>query len=396
MTDTKDLAIIAEENNLPNNKVQELLSQFGESFKAANAVIEDSKQINVTNESQLDDMAAARAARLQLKNIRVEVEKTRKDLKEQSLREGKAIDGMANIIKAVIVPIEERLEQQEKFATIKAAERAANIKSERIEKLAAYVTDPSDYNLDGMTEERFSELLRDCKAAFDAKQAELKKVEDERIAREKEAAEAAEKQRKENERLKAEVEARDKKDAEERKAREEAAAAERAANDKKVARINQATRLGLVWDEKSQSYGKDDFVVSKSDILELIDDEYNDLIDSIATEIERRVEEAEKAARHKREAEEAERQKERNKAEKLEREKREREAAETKAKADADEQKRQALLAPDKEKLMAFASVIDKLELPNVSNREAGKVLDETKDFLDRISNNLRNKAREL
>ncbi len=73
-----------------------------------------------------------------------------------------------------------------------------------------------------------------------------------------------------------------------------------------------------------------------------------------------------------------------------------RKAAESALLAQQEEVKRKALLAPDKEKLISFADVIERLELPNVANREAGKLLDETQDFLNRISKNLRNKAREL
>ena len=43
------------------------------------------------------------------------LKKVRKELKEESLRKGKAIDGVANIIKFLIEPVEKYLEDQEKF-----------------------------------------------------------------------------------------------------------------------------------------------------------------------------------------------------------------------------------------------------------------------------------------
>jgi hypothetical protein len=260
----------------------------------------------------------ARTTRLKLKNIRVEVEKTRKDLKEQSLREGKAIDGMANIIKALIIPIEEHLEKQEKFAEIKAAERMAKRHAERIEKLVPYVADISVYNVDAMTNEAFEELVKNSKKAFEDQKAAEAQAEKDRLAKEEADRIEQERIRKDNERLKKEAEQREIEAAKERK----------------------------LADDKLEA--------------------------------------------------------ERKKREKLEQEKRDRENAEIEErkakeivegieKAKAEEAERQKLLAPDKEKLTAFANIIDNLELPNVSNREAGKLLDETKDFLDRISKNLRN-----
>jgi hypothetical protein len=44
-------------------------------------------------------------------------------LKEQALREGKAVDGIANVLKALIVPLEEHLDKQERFVEIRAEEQ---------------------------------------------------------------------------------------------------------------------------------------------------------------------------------------------------------------------------------------------------------------------------------
>ncbi len=115
--------------------------------------------------------------------------------------------------------------------------------------------------------------------------------------------------------------------------------------------------------------------------------------------------EAERAAERKAEQEkldkiqaekDAEIKAEREKREAIEAEQAAKIALEAKQKADVEEARREALLAPDKNKLIEFANQIDAIELPNVQNREAGKLLDETQDFLDRISKNLRSKAKEL
>lgn len=324
------LVVVAKESGLEESKVNGLLSMFGDDFTKATKALEWSKTLVVTEESQTDLMKKAREARLKLKDIRVNVEHTRKELKEQSLREGKAIDGMANIIKAMIVPAEEHLEKQEKFAENLAKERKARISAERLNKLLEYTDVPSMYSYEDMEQSVFDTLVKDLKTAKEARIAAEKKVEADRIAAEKAAAEEQERIRKENAKLKAEAEAR-----------EAALAKERA-----------------------------------------------------AAEAERKKLE-EKAAKERAEVE-AKLAKEREAREAAEKAEANRKAAEAQKIATAEEEKRKALLAPDKEKLLSFADVIDKLELPNVSNRDAGKVLDETKDFLARISKNLRTKAGEL
>jgi hypothetical protein len=322
MSDTQ-LVAVAKENGLDDTKVKGLLSSFAEPFEHAQTALEQAKGITVTSEDQTAEMEEARHARLELKDIRVGVEKTRKELKEQSLREGKAIDGMANIIKAMIVPAEEYLEKQEKFAENIAKERQARITAERLNTLLQYTDTPSLYSFESMDAEVFDKLILELKTAKEAREKAEKQVELDRIAQEKADKEEQERIRQENAKLKAEAEAKEKAMAEER---------------------------------------------AKAD-----------------------------AERKKMEAEaEAKLNAERKARETVEQAEKQRQEAEARKKAEEEEQQRKALLAPDKDKLMAFADTLDKMEFPNVSNREAGKLVDETKDFLNRISKNLRTKASQL
>ena len=89
----------------------------------------------VTDATQLTEMAKAREGRLYLKGLRNETERLRKVIKEDSLNKGKAIDSIANLVKAAIEPIEAHLDKQERFAEIKEAERKAETKAAREEKL---------------------------------------------------------------------------------------------------------------------------------------------------------------------------------------------------------------------------------------------------------------------
>lgn len=211
------LQVIAEEQGLEQNKIQSLLSNFVEYFKNAQEISKDARSIIVTNEDQVKEMADARKKRLELWKIRCQVENTRKGLKEQSLREGKAIDGMANIIKSLIFPVEEYLEKQEKFAELLAAKRKAERLAERQAELGKYVNDISLYNLSDMPEDAFKMLVENSMKAMEAqKEAEIK-AEQERIKKEKKEAQDREKMKKENEKLKKQAEAREKSLAEERK-----------------------------------------------------------------------------------------------------------------------------------------------------------------------------------
>jgi len=211
MEQTKELAMIAKNSGLEQTKTESLLKSFSESFSKAKNIAGTAREIVVTDEAQKDLMYNARRKRLELRQIRVNVENTRKELKEQSLREGKAIDGMANIIKALIVPVEEYLEKQEKFAEIREQARKAQRLADRTEKLAQYVEDVSLYQLNDMSDESFDKLLANSKKAYlDQKEAE-RKAEEERIAREKKEREEHEKTRQENVRLLKEREEREKK-----------------------------------------------------------------------------------------------------------------------------------------------------------------------------------------
>jgi len=173
------LAMIVKDSGLVESKAKILLENFSNYFEIAADWEKKAKMIVVTNANQMAEMKMARTGRLFLREKRIAIEKTRKQLKEQSLREGKAIDGIANILKALIVPIEEYLERQEKFVEIKAAEEAER---KRIEV--------------------------------------EKKVEQERIAKEKAEAEERERIKRENERLRKEAEEKEREIARERAERE--------------------------------------------------------------------------------------------------------------------------------------------------------------------------------
>lgn len=194
MSDERNLATVIKEYELDPDSGRALLDNFEDVFLQVDKWTAAAKDIVVTDESQTHLMAAAKDLRLQVKEKRLAVESQRKSLKEASLRKGKAIDGVANIIKGLIEPLERHLKEQEDFVKVKreAEEVARRLKAE--------------------------EALR---------------LQEEREQKEREEAEEAEWKRiaEENERLKAEAEKREKAHAAERKREVKVREAERVARE---------------------------------------------------------------------------------------------------------------------------------------------------------------------
>ena len=158
------LAVIVKESNLPETKAKFILDKFTDYFNIADEWAKKAKTIVVTNADQKAEMAMARIGRLLLRDKRIDIEKARVALKSEILREGKAIDGISNVLKSLFVPLEEYFDQQEHFVERQEETKRETMRLE-IEK----------------------------------------RIEDERIAKEKADAEALAKAQLENERLRAEV-----------------------------------------------------------------------------------------------------------------------------------------------------------------------------------------------
>jgi len=122
------LQIIVNESGIDSTKAKYILDNFQNYFEVASEWEIKAKTIKVINENQIDDMKMARTGRLILREKRIAIEKARKSLKEQALREGKAIDGIANVLKALIVPIEEYLDKQERFVEIREEQKQEQLR----------------------------------------------------------------------------------------------------------------------------------------------------------------------------------------------------------------------------------------------------------------------------
>lgn len=325
METTNEIVTIIEKQGISPQTGLQIKEKFLPFFEQAQEWKEKAESLIVTDESQTDLMKEARTARLALQKIRVNADKTRKALKEDSLRYGKAVQGVYNVIDFLIVPIEKHLEAQEKFAENKEKERKEKLAEARaieLEPLAEYI--PLNLNLAEMPEEDYQKLLAGAKFQLDARVKAEKEAEDLRIQQEKEEKERQKAIEEENKRLKAEAELREK-EMEKERAKAEA-------------------------EKKKQE---------------------------------------EKEAKERAEYE-AKIKAEREAKEKMEAELRAKAEAETEEKRLKEEADKKAKQAPDKEKLLAFAKLLDGLELPEIEDVEMRKVLSSSKDLITKITNYIR------
>ncbi|MEL4307407.1 hypothetical protein [Joostella sp. CR20] len=334
-----------------------LKETFDPFFNQADQWKEKAFKIIVKSADETELMQQAREARLALKNIRVEVEKKRKELKEESLRKGKAIDGVANVIKYLIQPIENHLKEQEDFVKIHEEKQKAELKEKRELELLKYDVDSSFYNLKEMPEESYLQLLENSKNAFEKAKEEEKRLEALRI---------------ENERLNA-----------------------------------------LESERKIQIAPYAQFVSESNDLRNMSDESFENLLKSLSNakrdyekEQERIRIENERLKKEK-EEQEAIFKKEREAKKKLEAEIKAKQQAEEKAKRELEAKARQeeearvlaekeARLAPDKQKLQELALNILKIQLPEVKSEEAKEVLKQVQILLNKTSNYIKEKSIEI
>jgi hypothetical protein len=314
ITHTNQLSRVIAESELATDTADYLLKTFGPPFEQASQIIERSGRIEVTDATQVSQMKAARTARLELRSIRVEAEKTRKAVKEDALRLCTAIDKVASVIPMLTEPEESRLESCEKFAELAEARRKMELRGSRVAALTPFNANAHMMALEAMTDDEFERLLATSRRIQEEEKAEAARAEAERIAREKARAEEDARIRAENERLRKELEEADR----QRGEAERRAEKERRETEAKAA--EERRRLQAEADAKLK---------------------------------------AEREAR-----------------EKLERESREREEAEKKRKAAEERARKKAAAAPDAEKLRTLARDLYAIKRPQMSTDEGTAALD--------------------
>jgi len=389
-TISKELEVL----EVSNETKLTLNNEFSVFFEQAEEWKQKAEGLVVNDISQKEEMKQAKEARLALKRIRTSAENKRKELKEESLRTGKAIDVMANIIKFLIVPIEEDLKAKEDFEKIYNEKLAAELLEKRSSELEKYDVETSFYKLGEMPEESYDQLLENSKLAFNARIEAERKAEEDRIKKEED-------DRLEQERIKKENDARiEAQRLENEKLKKEAEAREKA--DKEREHKNE------VRNEEMRPYIK--FIRDYEKMLNLSDADYKkELSEVVAGAKEHYRYEREQAAKLKAEKEKQDAilRKEREAREKIESElKAKKDAelkaikeAEDKAKADKlarDKAEKEAELAPDKNKLENLAKEISEISLPELKSDEAKEVLRKVQVLLYKTSNYIKEQSVKL
>ena len=302
--------------SLSADSAQSIAQSFAPHFAGFSSVRDEARSVAA------DAPNAARVIRLKLKNIRIASAKTHKDLKEDSLLRGRAIDGFKNILAAELVPVEKALDEIERAEEIKEAKRKVDLKEKRAEELAPYA-DPAFFQLEEMPDAQYAEVLSGAKAAHALKIATQAKAEADAIEKAKAEAEAqarkdaetlAERERilAENKRLAseaAELKARADADAKARAEADAKATAERAAADAKAKADRDAIEVQAAQERAARER-------AEAELAAKADAEANAII---------------------------------------------------KAKAEADEKERQAAAAPDAAKVRELATAIRRMSLPKLS-----------------------------
>lgn len=308
----------------------------------ANIWLEKAKQIKVTDESQVDLMKGAREARLALSKIRIAIESTRVELKDEYLRKGNSIQAVANKLRDMIVPIEKMLQEQEDFKKVQEEKRKRDLFNARLLELRPYIGKEAElFPLGDMQQQAFENMLLGYKVSQEQK-AKADQEEKERIAEEKLKREIEDKRiREENTKLKEQ-------------------------ND----RVIRLTSIGFRYHETSTSFNHEglEFGIQKDKVQKMTSAEFDDLYQRKAKEVLVRNQKISDEALAEKSRIERERIKQ---EEKLQKERTERKRLEKEAqdKADQEESDRKAKLAaerklkrgPEKDRLNLWASNISSL-----------------------------------
>ena len=352
----------------------EVISTALQKFNIADtAIMELSDRYMVLKTNGLDDRKAFDAvheARMDVKGRRVEVEKTRKELKEEALKYGRAVDAEAKRITALLAPIEDHLQAEEDKVTNERARIKKEVEEKEAARIQARVNVLFDYGC------KFNGLEYSMNG-FAISQAQVKEFTD-------------------NDfftfcnKLQEMIDADNARKAEEEKKRQEEAerlakiAAEQEAERQRLAAIakEQAEREAKIKAEKEAAEAK---IRAEQEAIERQKREIQAQKEREEAERKRKaeLEAAEKAAAEKARIEEAER---------IKREAEEKAEKDRLAKIEAE---RQEALRPDKEKLLAYADAIETVKCPEVS-KESQAIVSEAKKNLTKVANIIRKQTRDL
>lgn len=358
-TKPNELQLVIQESGIEPTKQNQIVEALGQFFNKVPEWEQMIAGIIITDPAEVGKMKMAREARLSLKDTRNEakkfVESKRNEVKARmanDVLEDKLWLKLFQIMEATFKNLESKAEEKEKFAERWEAENKEKLRTERTALLSPYVDDVSIYPLGDFNEDSFQNLLNGQKLAHQAKIEEAKRIEEERIAKEKAEAEERERIKVENERLKKEAEER-------QKAEQARLEAERIEREKAEAAFKKQQ------DEKEAAFAKERAEAAKR-------------------------ERTEREAREKAEAilmgkEAAEKKAKADEEKRIEQQRKEKDLAEKKAKR-----------APDKQKLTDLSTAIKLISIPQCKSEEGKAIIENTRQLIDKLTKYIEDNADKL
>lgn len=134
----------------------EPMIQMLESFEAQCGEIFAEAEKGITPEVS----AKAKRTRLDIAKVRISADKARKEMKEEYLRAGNAIQGAYNVLAWAVTDRENRLKEIEEHAERMEVIRLQELQVERANLLRPYADDADERKLSDMDEETFQGLLQ--------------------------------------------------------------------------------------------------------------------------------------------------------------------------------------------------------------------------------------------
>lgn len=246
--DTAEIGKTITANELKGASADELQATFAPIFEAAKQWREKAAGIKVTNIAQTAVMGEARKTRFEIKAVRINAEKAKDRLKADSLRYGRAVQGLYNTIIELTEPVEKYLLDQEEYGKRLQEKFQAEERERNTMEAGKYIEFfPPGIDLGTVGEEHFKRHFDLAKTLWNAREAENAKAEKERIEKEQREAAEREAMRVENERLRADAA---KVEAQRAKEREAVRRAEAEYNAKLAAERAEVNRLRREAEDK--------------------------------------------------------------------------------------------------------------------------------------------------
>jgi hypothetical protein len=165
--------------------IDHAVSEIAKTDAAIAQVRDEYMELVVTGPQDQEGYKSAEVALKKVVRMRTSVEKKRKELKADSVRYGKAVDGEARRIRELIEPIEEHLKKQCDIVRLEEARQQVAAENARRDEVNGWVRELSELGypvdlpaLQRMTADEFGFVRLSAKKRFAEQQAERQELED--------------------------------------------------------------------------------------------------------------------------------------------------------------------------------------------------------------------------